>query len=159
MRYSWTSLVGLGACCLFSILLLSDISWARPKKPGTYWACKCACRWEDELGKEHFGPSGAVQFNESSLERCLGHKCTTNTATGTKQGTTRDCTATEHTKSANIPSGNLPTLQQQTPTTPGRVPAPAAGTIQRRGVEGDQGAETTPGLGGDKEAAQEQQSK
>lgn len=137
MKNAWLSLVGLGACCLLSVPLLSDISWARPKKPTTYWACKCTCMWVDLLGKEHYGPSGAVQFTESSLEACLGHKCTTTTSTGTQAGTTRDCTATEKQRTMQIPSGSLPELQQQTPTPPGTMRAPMGG-VMRRGVEGEQ---------------------
>ena len=135
MRNTWTSLVGLGACCIFSVLLLSDVSWALPKK--TYWSCKCSCRWVDELGKEHFGPTGGVQFTESSLENCLGHNCTTTTPTGTHQGTTRDCMGTEHENTISVPPGGVQGTLQQTPTTPGGMRAPIPGTIQRRGVEGE----------------------
>lgn len=137
MRHPWTSLVGLGTCSLFSVVLLADDSWARPKKPTTYWSCKCTCMWEDELGKEHFGPSGAVQFTESSLERCLGHKCTTTTGTGIKQGTTRDCTGTEKQMTMRIPPGGIHGQVQQTPTPPGTMRAPTGG-VMRRGVEGEQ---------------------
>ncbi len=138
MQHSWTSLVGLGACSLFSVVLLADDSWARPKKPTTYYECKCTCMWEDELGKEHFGPSGAVQFTESTGERCLGHKCTTNTGTGIKQGTTRDCRVTEKSNQMRIPPGGIHGQVQQTPTPPGTMRAPIPGTIHRRGIEGEE---------------------
>jgi len=125
---------GTGLCTIFG-LLLSDDSWAKPKKPGTYWSCKCACRWVDAQGQEHFGPSGAVQFTESSLERCLGHACTT----GGRQGTTRDCTGTEQQSQMRLPPGGVQGQLQPAQPGPGRVPVPVApGTIMRRGVEGDQ---------------------
>lgn len=131
MRNTWTSIAGLGACSLLGVLLLSDASWAAPNK-GTYWACKCTCVYQDELGKTHEGQPGGAQFTESSLARCLGHTC----KSGTYSGTTRNCTATEKTPITRIPSGNLPTLQQQTPTMPGGVRAPTT-----RGVEGEKAAE------------------
>lgn len=136
MRHPWTVLVGLGACCLFSVVLLADDSWAKPKKT-TYWSCKCTCRWVDELGKEHFGPSGAVQFTESSLEHCLGHTCTTTTNTGTHTGTTRDCMGTEHEQTIRVPPGGVHGQLQQTPAPPGTMRAPIGG-VMRRGVEGEQ---------------------
>lgn len=135
MRHSWTTLAGLGACSFFSVLLLSDVSWAKPKT-STYWSCKCTCRWVDELGKEHFGPTGAVQFTESSLERCLGHTCTTTTSTGTHSGTTRDCMGTEHERTFRLPPGGVQGQLQQTPTPPGTMRPPVGG-VMRRGVEGE----------------------
>ena len=96
MRNGWTSKAGLGACSVIAVLLLSNVSWAQQPK-ATIFSCKCTCRFLDELGKEHFGPSGAVAFTESSLESCLGHSCTVQAKTGTYSGTTRDCTATEKT--------------------------------------------------------------
>jgi hypothetical protein len=136
MQNSRISMIGLGACCLFSVLLLSDDSWARPKKPPTI-ACTCTCRWEDVLGKEHFGPTDAVRFTESSLERCLGHKCTVTTPTGTYSGTTRNCIGKEQSGISRIPQ-TMPGTLQQTPTTPGLLPVPATGEVQRRSVEGEQ---------------------
>lgn len=138
MRYSWTLPVGLGVCCFFGLVLLSDVGWAKPKKT-TYWSCKCTCRWVDELGKEHFGPTGAVQFTESSLERCLGHTCTTTTNTGTHSGTTRDCMGTEREQTIRLPPGGVHGQLQQTPTpTPsGTMRAPTGG-VRQRGVEGEQ---------------------
>ncbi|BCA53043.1 hypothetical protein W02_01830 [Nitrospira sp. KM1] len=133
MPTAWIVRASLVAGSLLAVLIVSNDGWAKPKKGSTYWACKCACRYVDSTGKEHFGPSGAVQFTESSLEACLGHACTT----GGHSGTTRDCTGTEHTQAINVPPGSLQQLQPQT-TTPGRMPAPASGTIQRRGVEGEQ---------------------
>lgn len=139
MRHMWTSFVGLGV--LLSILLPLDESWARPKRPTTYFECKCTCMWQDELGKEHFGPSGAVQFTESTSDKCLGHSCTTTTPTGTRAGTTRDCRFQEKSAITNLPLGNLHTLQPKTPTTSGGMRVPTPGMIQRRGVEGEQPAQ------------------
>ena len=51
MRHAWTSIVGLGACSLLGVLLLSDASWAAPKKGSTYLQCRCTCAAEGELGK------------------------------------------------------------------------------------------------------------
>lgn len=137
-RGRWVVIAGAGVCTILSLLLQSDISWAKPKK-NTYWSCKCSCRWVDELGKEHFGPSGAVQFTESSLEACLGHSCTTTTPTGTHQGTTRDCMGTEQQAQMRLPPGGVHGQLQPAQPGPGRTPIPVApGTIMRRGVEGDQ---------------------
>jgi len=141
MPSAWFLRVALLACSLLAVLILSNVSWAAPKGT-TYYSCKCTCQWEDELGKEHFGPSGAVQFTESSFGACLGHTCTTTTPTGTHSGLTRDCAVTEHTQAINVP-GNLPTLQPQTPV-PGQMPLPS-GTIRRRGVEEEQ--QPTPSEG------------
>jgi hypothetical protein len=97
--------------------VLSNASWARPKKGQEYWACKCTCMWQDELGKEHYGQEGGVEFTESSLERCLGHAC----KAGTHAGTTRNCTGTPKT-AARVPAqqGTL------TPTSPGGTTATTA---------------------------------
>src|SRR5262245_35050856 len=115
MRNAWTSLLGLGACSFLGVLLLSDVSWAAPKKGSTYLLCKCTCRAEDELGKIHDGPSNGYWFTTSGGQ-CLGAKC----KVGRLEGSTRDCLVTEKSESS----------LQQTPTTPG--------AIQRRGVEGEQ---------------------
>ena len=109
MRHAWTSKAGLRACSVITVLLLSNVSWAQQPK-ATIFSCKCTCRFLDELGKEHFGPSGAVAFTESSLASCLGHSCTVQTKTGTYSGTTRDCTGTEKT-GIRVPPGGLQTLQ------------------------------------------------
>ena len=130
-RGFWLVVAGTGLCTILG-LLQSDISWAKPKK-NTYWACKCACRWVDAQGQEHFGPSGAVQFTQPTLEACLGHSCTT----GTHQGTTRDCMGTEQQNQMRLPPGGV--QGQLQPATPGRIPVPVApGPIMRRGVEGEQ---------------------
>jgi hypothetical protein len=100
----------LGACTVIAVLLLSNVSWAQLRPRGTYFSCKCTCRYEDELGKEHFGPSGAVAFTESTQEKCLGHHCTVQTNTGTYTGSTRNCTATEKT-AARIEAGSVPVAQ------------------------------------------------
>lgn len=137
-RGFWLVMVGTGLCTVLGLLAQPDVSWARPKK-NTYWSCKCACRWVDELGKEHFGPSGAVQFTESSLEACLGHSCTASTPTGTHQGTTRDCMGTEQQSQMRLPPGGVQGQLQPVPSPQGRMPVPApGGPIMRRGVEGDQ---------------------
>ena len=134
MRHAWTSKAGLGACSVIAVLLLSSASWAEPKQ--TVFACKCTCRYEDVLGNEHFGPSGAVAVTESSAEKCLGHACTVTTKDGTFSGTTRDCTFTE--KSAvSVPTGSLPTAQTipaVTTTTQPRlinIPGSIPGTLTR----------------------------
>ncbi len=139
-RGRWLLLAGTGLCTVLSLVLQADNSWARPKKT-TYWSCKCTCRWVDTLGKEHFGPSGAVQFTESSLEACLGHSCTTTTPTGTHPGTTRDCMGTEKQTQMTLPPGAVQGQLQPAQPAPGRVPGPVPvvpGTIMRRGVDGDQ---------------------
>ncbi len=134
MRHLWTSLVSLGV--FVSVVLPSDVSWARPKKPVTTYTCYCACKWEDELGKEHFGPDGAVRFTESSIARCIGHACTTTTPTGTHKGTTWSCRAREN--KISVPPGGVQGNLQQVPSTPGGMPGLAPGAVQRRGVEGEQ---------------------
>lgn len=134
-RGLWLVIPCTGLCMVLGLLVQSDISWAKPKKTNTYWSCKCTCRWEDELGKEHFGPSGAVQFTESSPEACLGHYC----RTGTHKGTTRDCMGTEQQSQMRLPPGGVQGQLQQVPPSGGRMPVPApGGPIMRRGVEGDQ---------------------
>jgi hypothetical protein len=139
MRNTWTSRVGLGACSLLAVLLLSDASWARPKVT-TYVTCKCTCRAEDELGKTHEGTSGALQFTESSANQCLLRKCTV----GRLQGYARDCSVTEHTNSVTLPPGFTPGVLQQQPTTPGGMRAPTTGTIMPRSVEGEQPTAPAP---------------
>jgi hypothetical protein len=113
MRNTWTSIAGLGACSLLGVLLLSDASWAAPKKD-SYVTCKCTCEAEDVLGKIHYG---AAQFTESSITRCLFHKCTVGSQH--LEGTTRNCSYTEHSKILQLPPGSLQGEFQQTPTTPG----------------------------------------
>jgi hypothetical protein len=135
MRNTWTSIACLGACSLLGVLLLSDASWARPKK-STYFSCKCTCQAEDVLGKIH---EGAAQFTESSDERCVGHKCTVGSQR--LEGTTRNCTTTELSRSLQLPPGGV---LQRTPTTPGGMRAPTTGMITPRGVEGEPPASPAP---------------
>lgn len=132
MRHTWVSLVGLGAGCLFSVVLQSDIGWAAPKKGSTSVTCRCTCMYEDELGKVHYGPSQGVQFTESSGERCLNHTC----KSGSYSGRTRDCLFTENPQ-MRIPSGGVHGQLQQTPIPPGTMRAPT-GDVMRRGVDGEQ---------------------
>ena len=132
MRTTWTSIAGLGACSLLAVLLLSDASWAEPKK-STYWTCKCTCEAEDVLGKMHYG---AAEFTESSETRCLFHKCTVGSQR--LEGVTRNCSTTEHSKILQLPPGGVQGNLQQTPITPGAMRAPTGGTIMPRGVEGKQ---------------------
>ena len=137
MRNTWTSIAGLGACSLLGVLLLSDASWAAPKK--YYVTCKCTCEAEDVLGKIHYG---AAQFTESSIGACVGHTCTVGSQR--LEGTTRNCNFTEHNTILQPPPGGLPGVLQQTPTTPGGMRAPTSETILRRGVEGKQPAKPAP---------------
>ena len=130
----WLRIAGLGVCSLLSMLLMSDDSWAAPKKGNTSVTCRCTCMYQDELGKVHYGPSQGVQFTESTGERCLGHTC----KSGSYSGTTRDCLFSENPNQMRIPPGGVPGQLQQTPATPGGMPGPAPGTIMRRGVEGEQ---------------------
>jgi len=65
MRKTWTSMVGLGGCGLLGVLLLSDASWALPKKTSTWLLCKCTCRADDVLGKHHYGPTNGVWYTTS----------------------------------------------------------------------------------------------
>lgn len=90
MRHAWTSVVGLGACSLLGFLLLSNVSWAAPKKGSTYLQCRCTCQAEDELGKIHYGPSQGYWFTTSGGQ-CLGKKC----EVGRLEGSTRDCKIVE----------------------------------------------------------------
>jgi hypothetical protein len=131
MRNAWTSIAGLGACSLLGVLLLSDASWAAPKK-STYWTCKCTCEAEDVLGKIHYG---AAQFTESSESRCLFHKCTVGSQH--LEGTTRNCSTTEHANIVPLPPGGLPGVLQQTPTAPGAMRGTTPGLVMPRGVEGE----------------------
>ena len=132
IRGPWLPTAGLGICSLFSVLLLSDVSWAAPKK-GSYVTCKCTCEAEDVLGKKHYG---AAQFTESSTDRCLFHKCTVGSQR--LEGVTRNCGVTEHSGSLSRTPGGVQGQFQQTPATPGGMAGPAPGTIMRRGVEGEQ---------------------
>jgi hypothetical protein len=131
MRNTWTSIVGLGACSVLGVLLLSDASWAKPKK-SSYVTCKCTCEAEDVLGKIHYGEA---QFTESSDDRCLFHKCTVGSQR--LEGTTRNCSVTEHPASMRLPPGFTPGVLQQATPTPGGMRAPTTGTIMPRGIEGD----------------------
>jgi hypothetical protein len=126
MRHAWTSIVGLGACSLLGVLLLSDAGWAAPKKGSPYLLCKCTCRAEDELGKIHDGPSNGYWFTTSGGQ-CLGATC----KVGRLEGSTRDCLVTEKSESS------LQQTPKQTPTRPGGMVSPTPGAIQRRGVEGE----------------------
>jgi hypothetical protein len=134
LRGAWLPTAGLGICSLLSVLLLSDVSWAAPKKGNTSVTCRCTCMYQDELGKVHYGPSQGVQFTESTGERCLGHACNS----GSYSGSTRDCLFTENSNQMRVPPGGVQGQLQQTPTTPGGMAGPAPGTIMRRGVEGEQ---------------------
>jgi hypothetical protein len=127
MRNAWTSLVGLGTWSFLGVLLLSDVSWAAPKKGSTYLLCKCTCAAEDELGKTHYGPSHGYWFTTSG-DQCQGAKC----KVGRLEGLTRECLVAEKSESV-VPQGSL----QQTPTRPGGMVSPTPGAIQRRGVEGE----------------------
>lgn len=130
MRNAWRfSIAGLGACSLLGVLLLSDASWAAPKKGSTYLLCKCTCKAEDELGKPVDGPSQGFWFTTSGGQ-CLGKTCNV----GRLEGSTRDCIVIEKSESVRIPQGDL----QQTPAAPGTMRAPTGGSIIRRGVEGEQ---------------------
>ena len=133
IRGTWLPIAGLGICSFLSVLLLSDVSWAAPKK-GKSVTCKCTCMYQDELGKVHYGPSQGVQFTASSGESCLGHSC----KSGSYSGSTRDCLFSENPNQMRVPPGGVQGQLQQTPTAPGGLSGPAPGTIMRRGVEGDQ---------------------
>ena len=65
MRKTWTSIIGLGACGLFGVLLSSDASWALAKKGSTWLLCKCTCRADDVLGKHHYGTYHGVWYTTS----------------------------------------------------------------------------------------------
>ncbi len=122
MRQEWTAKAGLGVCSIIFFMVLSNISWAKPKQT-YYYSCKCTCMWQDELGKEHFGQADGVEFTESSLEKCLNHKC----KAGTHTGVTRNCTGTEKPK-IMVPSEGLPgAVLQTSPSSGGAAGTPAGG--------------------------------
>lgn len=129
MRTTWTSIAGLGACSLLGVLLLSDTSWAVPKK-GSAYTCKCTCEAEDVLGKVHYGPA---EFTESSAERCVFHRCTVGSQR--LEGKTRNCSVTEPT---SIRPGITPGVQLEPSTTPGGMRRTTPGMVTPRGVEGEQ---------------------
>lgn len=101
--------------------------------------CKCSCMASSGSGKEltwamttncmsngkdcRFTVDGGKTFTPGKLSNC--QKCLPNYPLPT-------CT------SAALGLGVVPQLQPKTPTTPGRMPAPAAGAIERRGVEDEQ---------------------
>ena len=149
MRNTWTSIIGLGACSVLGILLLSDPSWARPKKTN-YVTCKCTCRAEDELGKVHEGRPGALQFTEASANGCLLMKC----KIGRLEGNARNCSVTEHSKSVTLPPGFIPGGLQQTTPTPGGMRAPTTGTTIPRGIEGDPSSQPAAGAPNESAPAQ-----
>ena len=129
MRHAWISITGLGACSLLGALLLSDVSWAKPKKD-TYLLCKCTCRAEDELGKLHYGSSNGVWYT-TSLDACeVFPTC----KVGRLDGIATDCLGEQK---AAITPGNLPGFLPQLETVPGAIQVPKTGTIQRRGIEGE----------------------
>lgn len=130
VQRSWLPVVVLG---LGGLLLLSDVSWAAPKKGRPSVTCRCTCMYEDELGKVHYGPSQGVQFTESSGERCLNHAC----KSGSYSGKTRDCLFTENSQ-MRIPPGGVQGQLHKVPSGPGGTPGSAPGTIMRRGVEEEQ---------------------
>ncbi len=132
-RAAWIHIAGVGLCSLVGMLLLSDDSWAAPKKGSTSVTCRCTCMYEDELGKVHYGPSQGVQFTESTSDRCLNHAC----KSGSYSGRTRDCLFTENPQ-MRVPPGGVQGQLQQVPSTPGGMPGPTPGTIMRRGVEDEQ---------------------
>lgn len=137
MQTTWTSIAGLGACSLLTVLLLSDASWAAPKE--SYVTCKCTCEAEDVLGKIHYGDA---QFTESSITGCLFHKCTVGSQR--LEGKTRNCSYTEHSKILQLPPGGIQGDLQQTPTTPGGMRGPTTGKVTPRGIEGEQPVEPAP---------------
>jgi hypothetical protein len=119
----------------------ATVSVAVPPEHTTH--CKCSCEASNGSAKEltwamtssctsngkacTFTVDGGKTFTSGNLRNC--QKCLPNYPLPS-------CTSA----AINVPPGSLQQLQPQTPT-PGRMPAPA-GTIQRRGVEGEQ--PTTP---------------
>ena len=143
MQNTRTSIAGLALCGLLAVLLLPETSWAKPTKD-TYLLCKCTCRAEDELGKLHYGSANGIWYTTSGDACTLFHKCTV----GRLEGIATDCLGTEHSNSVRIPPGSIQGEFQQTPSTPGAMQGPASGTILRRGVEGEQPADTAPAPSG-----------
>ena len=132
IRGAWLSTAGLWMCSLVGVLLMSDVSWAAPKKGNASVTCRCTCMYQDEMGKVHYGPSQGVQFTQPTGELCLHHDC----KSGSHSGKTRDCLFTEN--SMRVPSSGVQGQLQQTPTAPGGLGGRAPGTIMRRGVEEEQ---------------------
>jgi hypothetical protein len=122
----------------------SGSSLAAPKDP-IYNVCACAC-YDPTTG---FGELLADIQNTAGVPcgAYNGRACSLDG--GTRTGTTKYCGGykpggTRAGMLAPSLEQNAPVLQQ-TPTTPGGMRAPTTGTIQRRGIEGEQPAEPTPG--------------
>lgn len=122
----------------FAIGLVSPgASVARQKVPTASNKCGCLCK----------DPTGGGEFL-TDIQNTAGVACSAyNNRTcsldgGTRTGTTQNC---QHDNSsgtnppqASVPSGSIHGTFQQTPTTPSPQKGATSGTIQRRGIEGEQ---------------------
>jgi hypothetical protein len=135
-------LATVGLAGLFS---LSDVSLALQNDP-IFKKCLCVCRDPAGAGEILDGISNTAGVACGAYD---GKPCSiTNVDGSTSGGHTMGCIGDKAggTRATIAPSlgQNAPVLQQ-TPTTPGGMRAPTTGTILRRGIEGEQPAEPTPG--------------
>jgi hypothetical protein len=123
----------------------SDVSLALQNDP-IYNKCLCVCKGGGGFLTDIRNTAGvacsAYDGKTCSVENADGTMTTSETTgcVGDKAGGTRA------TIGPSSLAPNAPVLQQtpKTPTTPGGMRAPTTGTIQRRGIEGEQPAEPTP---------------
>lgn len=130
---------------LAGLIGLSDVSLALDNDP-IYNKCLCVCRDPAGAGEILDGISNTAGVACGVYD---GKPCTiTNTDGSTSGGHTMGCIGDKAggTRATIGPSirPNAPVLKQ-TPTPPGGMRPPPTGTIQRRGIEGEQPAEPTPG--------------
>ena len=134
----------VGTLGLAMLVGTAAVSVALPPEYSTTH-CKCSCGASNGSSKEltwamttscmsngkacRFTVDGGKTFTPGKLSNC--QKCLPNYPLPS-------CT------SAAQSLGMMPQLQPKTPTIPGRMPAPAAGAIMRRGVEEGQATEPSP---------------
>ena len=145
---SRSSILFLATAGLAGLFSLSDVSLALQKDP-IFNKCLCVCRDPAGAGEILDGISNTAGVACGAYD---GKPCSiTNVDGSTSGGYTMGCIGDKAggTRATIGPSirPNAPVLQQ-TPTTPGGMRPPTTGTIQRRGIEGEQPAEPTPSTPG-----------